>query len=315
MTNEEKRVVITGGSGLVGRVLTKSLAADGYDVVILSRSPEKVENLPPNVRAIGWDTQTADGWLQEADAATAIVNLAGPNLAGEGFFPQRWTEERKKYLRQSRIDAGNAVVDAVERAENKPGVVIQASAVGYYGTHEDEILDEDAPPGDDYLARLCVDWEDSTLPVEEHGVRRAIVRSGIVLSTKEGSLPRVILPYRLFVGGPFGSGKQWWSWIHLHDEARAIRFLVENADAWGPFNLTSPNPKTNSDFGRTLARVMGRPHLIPVPEFAMRAAFGEVSMVVLEGQRVIPRRLQELGFTFEYPQLEAALRHLFRQNI
>lgn len=315
MTEKTERIVITGGSGLVGRALTKILVADGFDVVILSRSPQKVQNLPQNARAIRWDTETADGWLDEADGAAAIVNLAGPNLAGQGFFPQRWTEERRHYLRQSRIDAGKAVVDAVERAENKPGVVIQASAIGYYGARDDEILDEDAAPGDDYLARLCVDWENSTRPVEAHGVRRAVVRSGLVLSTEEGSLPRVILPYKLFVGGPFGSGDQWWSWIHLHDEARAIRFLLENDEAQGAYNLTSPNPKTNDDFGRTLARVMGRPHLIPVPGFAMRAAFGEVSMVVLEGQRVLPRRLQELGFTFEYPQLEAALRHLFRQDI
>lgn len=310
-----KRVVITGGSGLIGRTLTASLTADGYEVIILSRSPQEVKNLPQNARAVGWDTQTADGWLEQANGAAAIVNLAGPNLAGDGFFPQRWTDERKQYLRQSRLDAGKAVVDAVQRAANKPGAVIQASGVGYYGPHGDEILDEDASPGDDYLARLCIDWEDSTRAVEEHGVRRAIIRSGLVLSTKEGSLPRVILPYKLFVGGPFGSGKQWWSWIHLHDEARAVRFLIENAGAQGPFNLTSPNPVTNDEFGRALARVMGRPHFIPVPGFAMRTLFGDVSTVVLDGQHVVPRRLQELGFTFEYPQLEAALRDLFRQDI
>jgi uncharacterized protein (TIGR01777 family) len=274
-----------------------------------------VQDLPQNARAVGWDTRTADGWLEEADGATAIVNLAGPNLAGPGFLPSRWTDKQKQYLRQSRLEAGKAVVDAVRRVENRPRVVIQASAIGYYGTRGDEVVDESTPPGDDFLAKLCVDWERSTAEVEEYGVRRAIIRSGLVLSTKEGSLPRVILPYKLFVGGPFGSGKQWWSWIHLHDEVRAIRFLIDTADAQGPFNLTSPNALTNDAFGRTLARVVERPHLIPVPAFAMRAAFGEVAMVVLEGQRVVPRRLQELGFSFQYPDLEPALRHLFHNDL
>jgi len=309
------RIIVTGGSGLVGRALTANLAADGHEIIVLSRSPKTVKDLPQHARAVGWDTRTADGWLEEADGATAIVNLAGPNIAGEGFFPSRWTGERKEYLRQSRLKVGGAVVDAVRRAKDYPRVVIQASAVGYYGPHDDKVIDESNGPGDDFLAGLCVDWENSTAAVEQYGVRRAIIRGGLVLSTQEGSLPRVLLPYKLFAGGPFGSGKQWWSWIHLHDEVRAIRFLIDNAEAEGAFNLTSPNPLINDDFGRTLARVMGRPHLIPVPAFAMRAAFGEVAMVVLTGQRVLPRRLQELGFQFEYPELETALRHLLQHQI
>lgn len=315
MSEEMKRVIITGGSGLIGRALTADLADDGYEIIVLSRTPEDVRNLPAGARAVGWDSETAKGWAELADGATAIVNLAGASLAGEGFFPTRWTSERRRIILESRLQAGSAVADAVRRAGSKPGVVIQASAIGYYGPRGDEVISEGEEPGDDFLARVCVDWEDCTAEVEKHGVRRAIIRSGLVLSTQDGSLPRVMLPYKLFVGGPFGDGKQWWSWIHLHDEVRAIRFLIDTAEAEGAFNLTSPNPLTNDAFGRILAQVMGRPHLIPVPAFAMRALFGEVASVVLEGQRVLPRRLLDLGFEFAYPQLEPALRHLFRQSI
>lgn len=309
------RVIITGGSGLIGRALTEDLAGDGHEVVVLSRSPQGVTGLPPNARAVGWDTRSADGWAELADGAGAIINLAGENLAGQGFFPARWTTERKQRIVQSRLDAGRAVVDAVERAQTKPRLVIQASAIGYYGTHESGTIDESHSSGDDFLAETCVKWEASTALVEEHGVRRVITRTSLVLSTQDGPLPRVILPYKLFVGGPFGDGKQWWSWIHLDDHVRATRFLLEREDARGAFNLIAPNPVTNDQFGRTLARVMDRPHFFPIPGFLMRALFGEVAMVVLEGQRVIPRRLQELGFAFQFPELEPALRDVLRRRI
>lgn len=308
------RVIITGGSGLIGRTVTNSLVGDGHEVIILSRSPGRLTDLPQGVRAVGWDSRSADGWGHLADGATAIVNLAAENLAGDGFFPSRWTPERKQRIRQSRLDAGRAVVQAVEQVENKPEVLIQASAIGYYGTHKDEVIGEEHPPGDDFLAQLCVEWEESTAAVEEMGVRRAIARTGLVLSTEDGSLPRVLLPYKLFVGGPFGDGQQWWSWIHLQDEARAIRFLIDTEAARGPFNLTAPNPLTNDQFGRTLARVLDRPHFFPVPGFLMRALFGEVSMVVLEGQRVIPQRLQEMGFEFNYKQLQPALQDVLAEG-
>lgn len=309
------RVIITGGTGLIGSALTHNLAGDGHEVIVLSRSPGSVRGLPNSARAVGWDTRTADGWAELADGATAIVNLAGESLAGEGRFPTRWTPERRQRIRQSRLEAGRAVVDAAQRAENKPAVVIQASAVGYYGPRGDEILTEEAPAGDDFLARVCVDWEASTAPVEEHGVRRAIIRTGLVLSSQSGALPRLLFRYNLLGGGPFGSGKQWWSWIHLLDEARAIRFLIENDAARGPFNLTAPNPARNDDFGKTLARVIKRPHYLPLPAFVMRALFGEVATVVVDGQRALPEKLQELGFAFRYPTLEPALRHVLENDI
>ncbi len=301
------RIIITGGTGLIGRALTKVLVRDDHEVIVLSRNPDRATGLPNGTRVERWDAQTPEGWGHLADGADAIVNLAGENLAGRGFLPTRWTDERKRRIRESRQGAGQAVVSAVEAATIKPNVVIQSSAIGYYGPRGDEIVTEDGAAGDDFLARLCVAWEASTASVESMDVRRAVIRTGVVLSTEGGALPRMLLPYKLFVGGPFGDGRQYMSWIHMADEVAAIRFLIENEDASGAFNLTAPNPLTNAEFGKALGRVMNRPSVIPVPGFAMRLLFGEVSTVVLDGQRVLPKRLQELGFTFQFPELEAAL--------
>jgi hypothetical protein len=262
------------------------------------------------VRVVGWDARTAKGWGHLADGAAAIVNLAGANLAGQGFLPRRWTNQRKRLIRDSRVQAGQAVVEAVEGAVQKPGVVIQASGVGYYGFRGDEPVAEDGDPGDDFLARLARDeWEPSTAPVEEMGVRRVIIRSGAVLDAKEGALPRLVLLARLFVG-PMGSGRQWLSWIHRTDEVRAIRTLIEDSTARGAFNLVAPEPLSNAQFARALGRVLRWPNVIPVPAFAMRIAFGEVTDVLLEGQRAVPQRLLDRGFAFRFPAAEGALRDL-----
>lgn len=305
------RYIITGGTGLIGRALAQQLVADGHQVIALSRTPGTRERVLKGVEVVGWDARTAQGWGHLVEGAEAIVNLAGANLAGEGFFPSRWTRERKRIIRESRISSGRAVLAAVEQARDKPRVVLQASGVGYYGFRGDEPVTEEADAGDDYLARLAADeWEPSTEPVEEMGVRRVILRSGAVLTPEEGALPRLVLPFRFFVGGTLGRGDQWHSWIHLRDEVRAMRFLMEQDQASGPFNLTAPQPATNKEFGRTLGRVLNRPAWVPVPEFALRLAVGQVSEVLLEGQRAVPRRLLELGFSFRFPDLEGALRDL-----
>ena len=305
------RVIITGGTGLIGSALSASLASDNHEVIVLSRSPEEATSLPPGVRVVGWDARTADAWGHLADGADAIVNLAGANLSGTKFFPNRWTPERKQIIRDSRIYAGRAVVDAVEKAERKPRVVVQASGVGYYGPLGSEKVTEDWPPGDDFGARVARDdWEPSTAPVEAMGVRRVVVRNAPVLSLDGGALPRLVLPFRLFVGGPMGSGQQWLSWIHMEDEVAAIRFLIDREGASGPFNLAAPEPVTNAEFGKTIGRVLGRPYFMPVPGFALRLAFGEVAGVVLEGQRALPQRLLDLGFTFRYPDAESALKDI-----
>jgi hypothetical protein len=244
------------------------------------------------------------------EEAAAIVNLAGENLAGAHFFPVRWTAERKKTLLKSRLNSGRAVVEAVEAASRKPQVVIQASAIGFYGPCGDEIITEESPAGDDFLARLCQRWEASTASVEAMGVRHVVIRTGIYLSPEGGALHRLVLPIRLFVGGPFGRGEQWYAWIHPKDEVNAIRFLIENEGARGVFNLTAPSPVRNKEFGKALARVLRRPFWLPVPGFAMHLLFGEVATVVLDGQRVYPRRLLDLGFTFRYPEIEMALESL-----
>ena len=209
--------------------------------------------------------------------------------------------------------SGNILTEAIRAAKNKPKVFVQASAIGYYGPREDEKLTETATPGDDFLSQTCVQWENSTQELEELNVRRVILRTGIVLTPESGALARLLLPYRLFAGGPFGNGKQWYSWIHIADEVAAIRFLLENPEAHGIFNLTAPNPLTNRDFGKTLGSVLNRPSLIPIPKFAMQAAFGEVATVVVDGQRVLPDHLLALGYPFKFPNLEPALKDLLAQ--
>ena len=299
------RIIITGGTGLIGQALVSSLAEDRNEIIILSRTPERDLPLPDGVRLEGWDARTAEGWGSLADGADAVVNLAGESIAAG-----RWTDTRKRRILESRLNAGHALVQALETAQNKPRVVIQSSAVGYYGPCGDEKITEDTPPGDDFLARVAIEWEASTAPVEEMGVRRAIVRGGVVLSPDGGALPRLLLPFKFFAGGPLGGGQQWLPWIHIADEVAAIRFLIEHEAASGPFNLAAPNPLTNAHFGQVLGKVIGRPAVMPAPAFAMRMAFGEMSTVLLDGQRAVPRRLLDMGFNFRFPEAESALRDL-----
>ena len=308
------RVIITGGTGLIGRKLAASLVNDQHEVIVLSRNPVHTYGLPRGVQVVGWDTKTAQGWGHLADGADAIVNLAGESIGGSGLIPARWTEARKRRILQSRLDAAEAVVQAVTAADRKPSVVVQASAVGYYGATGDEVLTEMHGAGNDFLAQVCVQWENASTPLDDLGVRRVVIRTGLVLSTEEGVLPRLMLPFRLFAGGALGSGKQWYPWIHIDDVVRAIRYLIDHEDAAGSFNLTAPNPLTNRDFSRVLGRVMHRPGIIPVPSFALRLALGEIAALVLDGQRAVPHNLSEIGFYFRFSEAEAALHDLLHPN-
>ncbi|MDX1436825.1 MAG: TIGR01777 family oxidoreductase [Anaerolineales bacterium] len=303
-------VIITGGTGLLGKSLVPEIESAGYKVIVLTRNPEKYAGMfPASVELVAWDARSAQGWAGYAEGAKAIINLAGENLAGYSFFPKRWTDERKKLIRDSRLASGRAVVEAVQAAEEKPEAVVQVSAVGYYGPQEDQVITEDFPPADDFLAQIAVDWENSSKDVESMGVRHVVVRgAGFFLSKEEGALYRLLLPSKMFVGGPMGDGEQWYTWIHPIDASRGIRFLIENDDAAGAFNLVSPQPLKNKDFSKAVGAAQNRPSWLPVPGFAFKLAFGEVASVVLTGQRVVPERLQELGFEYQYPEAVAAIK-------
>ncbi|HSR48518.1 MAG TPA: TIGR01777 family oxidoreductase [Anaerolineales bacterium] len=306
------RVILAGGSGLVGRSLARRLAERGREVVILTRNPT-IRSDDPKVRYVAWDGQTSNGWGQLADGAEAIINLAGETIGGRNLaeiFLQRWTRSKKARILESRTGAGRAIVEAVRKAGTKPGTMIQMSAVGYYGPSPVRDLDEGAPSGPDFLASVCRDWESSTAEVEAQGVRRLVVRTGLVLSTKGGLFPVIMLPFRLFVGGRLGTGDQGFSWIHAQDQTRALEFLLDHKEVRGTFNLTAPNPVSNTDLGRHLAKAMRRPFWFPTPAFLLRLGLGQKATLVLDGQFVAPRGLLDAGFEFRFPRLDGALRDL-----
>lgn len=304
------RVVITGGTGLIGSALARQLGAAGVDTVVLTRNPGKAGPLPPGVRAEGWDGVSGKGWVRLLDGATTIVHLAGESIAAG-----RWTEERKRRIRDSRLQSGKAVVEAIRDAAVKPKALLQSSAVGYYGSQSDQEILEGHAPGAGFLADLTVAWEASTAEVEALGVRRALLRTGVVLAKDGGALPRMVLPFKLMGGAPLGNGRQWMPWIHLDDEVGAIRFLLDREEARGPFNLTAPKPVTNRELGDVLSKVLRRPNPLQalglgVPSPVFKILLGELSQVVLDSQRVLPSRLLEMGYTFRFPDLESALRDL-----
>jgi uncharacterized protein (TIGR01777 family) len=304
---DKKRILIAGGTGFIGRALARALAESGREIIILTRDPGKSAGLfSPGIASTKWDGRTARGWEHFADGAFAIVNLAGDSLA-QG----RWTRRKKTRILRSRVDSGGAVVAAVRAVAHKPEVVVQASAVGAYGSRGDEELDELSPPGGGFLADVVRAWEDSTKEVEDLGLRRIIIRSGLVMGAGGGVLPRLAAPFRFFAGGPLGNGRQWFSWIHLADEILAMCFLLERPELAGIFNLTAPNPLREKDLCRALGAAMKRACWLPVPGPALKLLFGEKAReTLLAGQKAFPRRLLEAGFVFSHPEAGAALADL-----
>jgi len=295
----DRQIVIAGGSGLIGRALTEAWVGEGRKVVVLTR---RCRGDAEGVRQVEWDGRSPGPWWSELEAADVVVNLAGENLAGG-----RWTAARKSRLVASRVEPTHALVAAIEAAARSPRVYLQSSGVNYYGERGDEAVDESAPAGTGFLAEMAREWEGASQRLEALEIRRILLRNAVVLDRRGGALPRMLLPFRLGVGGRLGDGRQWFPWIHLADEVEAIRFLSGRDSLGGIFNLAAPQSVRNADFTRELGRAVSRPTLLPVPALLLKLLFGEMAEVLLTGQRVVPRRLIEAGFRFRFPELAGAL--------
>ncbi len=295
-------VAVTGGTGFLGRRVVARLLEAGHEAVVLSRGKTRAA-LPPGVRVVPWP-EGSSGWEGAVEGAGAIVNLAGASVS------QRWTAAAKGEIEKSRVEGTRRLVGAIAAGATRPAVLVNASAVGYYGARGDEELTEDAPPGDDFLARTCKKWEEAAAEAEAFGVRVVRIRIGLVLAADGGALAKMLPAFRAFAGGPAGSGAQWMSWIHRDDLVELVLFALETAAVSGPLNGTAPTPVRNRDFASALGRALRRPAVVPVPAPALRLLFGEMATLVLEGQRAIPSRALALGFRFRFPELGDALRDL-----
>jgi uncharacterized protein (TIGR01777 family) len=298
------RIIIAGGSGFLGRALAEHLVGRQHQVVILTRG----ESVPASTgaRPVSWQpdgSPNPGAWARDIDGADAIVNLSGAGMADK-----RWTRRRRDELRLSRVQPTRSLVAAIRAASVKPATFVQGSAVGFYGVAADEIFDESFPPGQDFLGQLSVAWEAEAHPAAALGCRLVILRSGVVLAPHGGMLKKVIPPFRFFVGGPIASGRQYLSWIHLTDWVAFVTWVLETPSVSGPVNATSPSPVTNEEFSRALGRALRRPSWLRVPGFALRTLFGEMADdMLISGQRVVPKRALEAGFSFRYPEIQSAL--------
>lgn len=299
------KILMTGGTGFIGQALVPALIADGHFVTILSRRQTPLTGVLADARLVTWHGPPQDIPDEALDNPDAFINFAGESIGGG-----RWTNARKNILFKSRIETTRWLVAAVERCARKPKVMISASAVGYYGPHGNEEITEAEQPGDDFMGALCAHWEDEAKAIIRHEVRLTLLRTGVVLGPGGGALPRLMLPFRFFAGGPLGSGKQVISWVHLNDLVGLVRFVLANDHISGPINATAPDPRTNREFARVLGKAMHRPAFFPTPAFMLRLMLGEMSDIVLTGQRVIPKRALEFGYEFQFPDLESALRDI-----
>jgi uncharacterized protein len=302
-----QRVTVTGASGLIGRALVEALQARGDEVTVLSRDPDRARATlsssaasPP--RVLRWELGSQPAPAEALAGRDAVVHLAGENIA------QRWSAKTRRAIRDSRVLGTRTLVEGLARADPRPRTLVSSSAVGYYGAHGEEPLDEDAPPGRDFLAQVCADWEAEADGASALGMRVVRVRTGIVLDRDGGALGQMLPPFRLGLGGPVAGGRQYMSWIHRDDVVGMMAAALDDERWSGAINATAPEPASNRDFSRTLGAVLGRPALLPIPELALRVRFGAMAEIVTTGARAVPAKALVLGYAFRHPQLEPALR-------
>jgi uncharacterized protein len=298
---KELKLAIAGGTGFIGKAIADYFLEQQHEVLILTRNVKKHKH-NKNLSYVEWlnDRSQPEKSLEGVDVLI--------NLAGEAINSGRWTRERKQKIVESRVIAAREAIQLLSKLEQKPRLFINASAVGIYGTSLTKTFTEDSSHrGDDFLAQTVMQWENEAEKTISLGIRTVLARFGVVLGEKEGALPRIVLPYKWWIGGTIGSGEQWLSWIHIKDVSRIIEFLIKNDSISGPVNFTSPHPSRMREFGQTIGKVLGRPHWLPVPNFSLKLLLGEMSMLVLEGQKVLPEKLQNAGFEFSFSHLEDAL--------
>lgn len=303
------KIVIAGGSGFLGKALVARLLEAGHTVSILSRNPSTAQqSLPNQVNVEQWDAKSIGEWRRLIDGADAVVNLTGESIGGK-----RWTKRQKELIMSSRIDSTRAIVEAIRHAKHRPRVLVNQSAVGYYGNVPFIPVEEDHPPGNDFLSHVAVLWESEAHKATELGVRVVTPRTGVVLSTQGGALPRMLLPFKLYIGGPLGSGAQWFPWIHLDDEIGAMMFAIENEKLEGAVNFAAPGSVTMKEFCAALGKAMHRPSWAPVPGFVLKVILGEMAgPLLLSGQRVVPRKLVDAGYRFRFPTVHEALQDVLK---
>ena len=302
-------IVVAGGTGFIGRRLCDTLLRHGHAVTILTRNHKQAEQLfGTAIRAVEWDAAKPGSWEESLKGVHAVVNLTGAPIADA-----RWSDQRKKVIRNSRITTTRLLVQACSRLSLKPSVLINASGIGIYGPQDSRVLDETSSPGKGFLADLCLQWESEARGAAAHGIRVVSMRTGMVLEKQGGALPRMAFPFRLFAGGPVMPGTQWVSWIHRDDLVGLIEWVLTNPTVSGPVNAVAPSPVTMAEFCKTLGKVLHRPCWLPVPEFVMKAALGELGSLMTTGQRVMPVKALSSGYCFQYPTLEEALQAVFRE--
>jgi uncharacterized protein (TIGR01777 family) len=302
------KIVVAGGSGFLGTALLTKLTDAGHSLVLLTRAQRSTTSLPGSVQLIQWNASTMGSWSTSIEGADAVVNLTGESIGGK-----RWSKHQKETLLSSRVNSTKAIVEAIRQATSKPKVLVNQSAVGYYGNVPDGDVREDHPAGNDFLSVICKQWEAEARNAESLGVRVVLPRTGIVLAKHGGALPRFFLPFNLFIGGPLGSGKQWFPWIHLDDEINALIFTLEHETISGPVNLAAPESATMKQFCTTLGKAMHRPSWAPVPGIVLKILLGEMAgPLILGGQKIVSTKLQAAGFRFKYPLLEMALKSVLK---